>query len=310
MLSSLVAMVLSSSIVSAEPEIVSLNLEESIVLALNNNRTIEQSQENRENAKWILSRMRRTTGPTLSWTAAANKIGGEDYVARRRTSSVEYDYSYDNNLRLSYPLYTGGRNESNIEAAQHGLTSADLNLENTKQQIKYQTTTAYYDILRYRDLVSTRQEAVDILSEHLNQAETKLSIGVVARADVLASKVQLANAQQNLINAQNDYENSITTLNNLIGLSMDTVVNVNEDFQYQKYQFNLDECVEYALLHRPDGLAAEYAVKQAEANASSAKSNKLPQVNAVVSKTFNGESAFKETGRPVCQSLGISLITT
>ena len=199
MLSSLVAMVLSSSIVSAEPEIVSLNLEESIVLALNNNRTIEQSQENRENAKWVLSRMRRTTGPTLSWTAAANKIGGEDYVTRRRSSSVDYDYSYDNNLRLSYPLYTGGKNESNIEAAQHGLTSADLNLENTRQQIKYQTTTAYYDILRYRDLVSTRQEAVDILTEHLNQAETKLSIGVVARADVLASKVQLANAQQNLI---------------------------------------------------------------------------------------------------------------
>ena len=107
-------------------------------------------------------------------------------MTRQRTSSVD---SYDNNLRLIYLLYTVDRNESNIEAAQYGLISADLNLENIKQQIKYQTTTAYYDILRYRDLVFTPQEAVDILIEHLNQVDTKLSIGVVARADVLASKV-------------------------------------------------------------------------------------------------------------------------
>ena len=154
LLSSLIGLIIPLQSVSAEPDIINLNLEKSIALALENNRSIEQSEESRENAKWVLSRARRSTGPALSWTSNANRIGGNDYVTRRQTSSADYDYSFDNTLRVTYPLYTGGRNESNIDSARYGLTSADLNLENTKQLIKYQTTSAYYDILRYRDLVS------------------------------------------------------------------------------------------------------------------------------------------------------------
>ena len=293
-LSTLAFLIMSSSIVSADSQIISLSLDESITLALNNNRSIEQSKESKENAKWILSRMRRLTGPTLSWTAGANRIGGEDYVNRRRSSSVNYNYSFDNNLRLNFPLYTGGKNENNIDAAKSGLTQAELNLENTRQQIKLQTITAYFDILHYRDLMNTRQEAVNILAEHLNQTETKLKIGVVARADVLASKVQLANAQQNFITAQNNYENSIATLDNLIGLSMDTIIETTDELHYQKYDLDLNNCIEIALKNRPDFLAASEAVKQAISNQKVTKANKKPQVTASVSKIFNGEKFFHD----------------
>ena len=293
-LSTLAFLIMSSSIAAADSQIISLSLDDSITLALNNNRSIEQSNELKENAKWILSRMRRLTGPTLSWTAGANRIGGEDYVNRRKSSSINYNYSFDNNLRLNFPLYTGGRNENNIDAAKSGLTQAELNLENTRQQIKLQTITAYFDILHYRDLMNTRQEAVNILAEHLNQTETKLKIGVVARADVLASKVQLANAQQNFITAQNNYENSIATLDNLIGLSMDTIIETTDDLHYQKYDLDLNNCIEIALKNRPDFLAATEAVKQAISNQKVTKANKKPQVNATFSKTFNGERIFDD----------------
>ena len=294
LLSSLIGLIIPLQSVSAEPDIINLNLEKSIALALENNRSIEQSEESRENAKWVLSRARRSTGPALSWTSNANRIGGNDYVTRRQNSSIDYDYSFDNTLRVTYPLYTGGRNESNIDSARYGLTSADLNLENTKQLIKYQTTSAYYDILRYRDLVNTRQESVDLLKEHLNQVETKFKIGVVARADVLASKVQLANAQQSLITSQNNYDNAITTLNNLTGLPMDTIITITDDLGYHKYSLNLEDCIAYALEHRPDGIAADYAVKQAMETVKSVKAGRKPQLNAVVSKTFNGEKAFDD----------------
>ena len=279
---------------SADSEIINLSLEESIILALNNNRTIEQSKESRENAKWILSRMRRATGATFSWTAATNKLGGKDYETRSKTSTENYEYGFDNTLRLNYPLYTGGRNENAIKSARYGLNSADLTLENSKQQIKYQTTSAYYEILRCRDIIATQQETVNNLSEHLRQVEIKFTNGVVAHADVLSSKVQLANAQQSLIAAQNDYENAIATLDNLIGLPMDTVIVVNDEIPYQKIEINLEECLKYAFEHRPDIFVADYAVKQAETNIESAKSSKRPQVNAVVAKTFNGESPFTD----------------
>ena len=52
----------------ASAEFYELNLDDCIDLALKNNRTIEQSVELRENAKWILKRQRRAIGPSIRRT--------------------------------------------------------------------------------------------------------------------------------------------------------------------------------------------------------------------------------------------------
>lgn len=278
-------------VVSAE--ILNLNLAECIKLALTNNRSIEQSLASQEYAMWTLKRYRRAIGPSLSWTAGVNKLGGKDYASRRTSSNINYEYAFDNTLRLSYPLYTGGKNENNIASAQYNLNSADLTIENTKQQVIYDVTSAYYDILRNKSLVGVKENSVNILQEHLNQVNKKFEIGVVAGSDILASQVQLANAIQALVNAQNNYENSIATLNNLLGVPINTDLVINEEFQYPPYSVNLEECLNYALEHRPDVIAANFAVLKSEKDIAAVKGNSLPQVNAVVNRVFNGESVFK-----------------
>ena len=57
----------------------SLDLEQSIQLALKNNRTIEQAIEDRTTAKWGLSEARRNAGPTLAWSVSGLRIGGRSY---------------------------------------------------------------------------------------------------------------------------------------------------------------------------------------------------------------------------------------
>ena len=269
-----------------------LNLDDCIDLALKNNRTIEQSVELRENAKWFLKRQRRATGPSVTWSGAVNKIGGNDYVTRRATSNLNYKHTFDNTLRFSYPLYSGGKNENNIASAQLSLNSADLNLENTKQQIVFDTTSAYYDVLKNKNLVNIKESTVDLLQKHLDQVTSKFQIGVVPGSDILSSKVQLANAVQSLVASKNDYDNSLATLSNLIGLPISDDLLIEDNMSYQKFVVNLQECTDYALKNRPDGISALYAVKKAEKDIAVVKSNRLPQVNAQVSRIFNGEKAF------------------
>ena len=276
----------------ASAEFYELNLDDCIDLALKNNRTIEQSVELRENAKWILKRQRRATGPSITWSSAVNKIGGDDYVTRRTASDSNYEHTFDNTLRFSYPLYSGGKNENNIASAQLNLNSADLDLENTKQQIVFDTTSAYYDVLRNKNLVNVKESTVDLLQKHLDQVTSKFQIGVVPGSDILSSKVQLANAIQSLVTSQNDYDNALATLCNLIGLPVSDDLLIEDNMSYQKIAVNLQDCTEYALKHRPDGISALYAVKKAEKDIAVVKSNRLPQVNAQVSRTFNGEKLF------------------
>jgi len=246
----------------ASAELNELNLDDCIDLALKNNRTIEQSAELRENAKWVLKRYRRATGPSITWTSAVNKIGGKDYSTRRATSDSNYKHAFDNTLRFSYPLYSGGKNENNIASAQLNLNSVDFNLENTKQQIVFDTTSAYYDVLRNKNLVSVKENTVNLLQKHLDQVTSKFQIGVVPGSDILSSKVQLANAVQSLVTTQNDYDNALATLSNLIGLPISDDLLIEDNMVYQKFAVKLQECTDYAFKYRPDGLSALYAVKK------------------------------------------------
>ena len=269
---------------------VELTLDDSIQMAMENNRTIKQSVTDVDYANWGLHQARRATGPSISWSGSASKLGGKAYEASQRADM--YNREFSNSIQAGYPLYTGGKNENNIKSAKYGLDSADLTLENTKQSIRQQVTTDYFNILQYRNLIQVNQDSVDTLQAHLDNVNAQYRVGTVAKSDVLASEVQLANAKQNLVSQQNNYNIAVATLNNAVGLPTDTVLNIRDELKYTKYDLNINDCTQYAREHRPDGLSADYKVRQAEAAVKVAQASNLPQVNAVVKRSFAGEDAF------------------
>ncbi|MBR4153235.1 MAG: TolC family protein [Selenomonadaceae bacterium] len=312
---------------SCSAETLSLNLDEAVRLALENNRAIEQREEDREAARWNLSAIRRSSGLKFSWSASSTRIGGRAYHGLRENRYRLYGYPKEllaenhvsifdyplyqsenqNSFSLSMPLYTGGQLENQRKSARYGLNSADLNLEDTKQQVKLQTAQAYYQALQYRDNISVQQEAINLLNEHLRTVQIQFEVGTVAMADVLATNVQLANSQQNLNTAQGNYENALAVLNNIMGLPADTDLVIADDKNYSSYELSEAECLKYALEHRPDGIAAAYAVKQAEASVGAKKSGFRPNVSAVVQGSMSGEGAFKADHNNESWSAGIQL---
>lgn len=284
-----------------QPAVVDLTLVESVKMALNNNRTIKEADTDVDSAKWARHEARRAAGPQFTWEGSARKIKGKagDYIdQQRQMGNINYDgtKSYTNSFSVAIPLYTGGKIENSIAASEYGIDVADLTMEATKQNVRYQTTAAYYSILQNRNLIQVRQEAVDTLAAHLKNVNAQYTVGTVAKSDLLRSQVELANAQQNLINAQNDYDISVAAFNNIVGLPTNTIVNASEELTYTKYELSLPACTEYALYHRPDGLAADRGVKAAEAQMNAAKSGWQPSLTAQVSRNLGGDGPFKTNG--------------
>lgn len=268
---------------------VELSLEDSIQMAFENNRSIKQSLAQVDEARWNLSSARRSAGPTLTWQGTANRVGGKYY------EHADYNNTYGNTLQAGYNLDTSGSLKHTRERASYALNAADLTLENTKQSVKLQTTQAYYQLLECRNLVDVDQEAVDTLQEHLSNVNAQYRVGTVAKSDVLASEVQLANAQQSLVTAQNNYDIAMASLNNIIGLPSDTILSVKDQLQYTAYpDLNLDKCTVYALDNRPDGIAADYQVEQSKEALAIAKAGHLPTVTAAVTRSLTGRDEFKE----------------
>jgi len=273
---------------AAEPEVISLNLEESIELALKNNQTIAQSIEDREVARWQYKNARRQSGPTLSYNFSGSRYG-------RSVSGLPMETANDfnNSLRLSIPIYQGGRLKNQRRQTRYALYSSELLLEDTKQDVKLQTTQAYYEILRCRDMMNVREEEVNALQEHLNKSTIRYKEGVVAKSDILASTVSLADAKQNYVTARGNYEKSLATLNNIIGLPTETPILIRDEMNYTTYDSTEENCIEYALKNRPDYFSAEYSIKQAEAAIKIAEAGRKPTLDASISKTAEGDRIFK-----------------
>lgn len=302
---------------------VPLTLDEAITLALKNNRLIEQSEEDREVARWNLSATRRSAGPVLSWSSGLNRIGGRYYNRNgyRRNHEIakanpdvynpdlypSYESENTNTLRLQMSLYTGGRLENQREAARYNLNAADLRLENSRQQVKYQAAAAYYQVLQRASLVDVQKEAVELLEEHLRNVEIQYEVGIVAKSDVLATTVQLSNSQQSLNTAQGNYLNAVAQLNNILGLPIETEIATSDKINFIHYNLTEADCLEYALNHRPDGIAAVYAVKSASSNTAAAKSGYRPNVTAVISGSESGEGLFQSNHTAETWAVGLQL---
>lgn len=317
--------------VHVEAAQVNLTLDEAIALALRNNRQIEQSAEAREVARWALSEVRRNSGLIFTWSAALNRIGGRFYNQRREQhyqiryladigqnfdangNKIDpkfypsYMSEMNNTFSLRMNLYTGGRLENQRAAARYGLNVADMTLENSRQLVRYRTAVAYYQVLARAAYVRVQQEAVKLLEEHLHTVEIQYEVGVVAKSDMLATDVQLANVQKALNSAQGDYLTAVAQLNNLIGLTVDTEIIPSSVENFSHYPLTEAECLDYSFAHRPDGISAMYAVKQAEAAKDAAKAGYRPNVAAVAQGGFSGEGNFTADHTRENWSIGIQM---
>ena len=282
-------LMLSAGSTALAADTVELGLSDSVQMALENNRTIKESLADVDTAKWAISQYRRKFGPTLSWSGTMNRIGGEAY---QQATDQDYDWNYGNTLSVGMPLYNEPLRQQ-VEANKLALNAADLTLENTKQAIRLQATSAYYNILQCRNLIDVQQDAVNTLQTHLDNVNAQYRVGTVAKSDVLASQVQLANAQQSLVSAQNNYDVAVSTLNNIIGLPTNTNLSIHDQLKYTEYDLTLDDCTRYALANRADGAAAVYKVKQAEQGVKAAKAGDYPTLNAAVSRSIGGEEPFR-----------------
>jgi outer membrane protein len=273
-----------SAVAFAAP--VELSLEDSINLALQNNPTLKIAVSEQDKASWALREAQAGQGPTLGFEH-------RDARAKSAPSTINPTPTptndFNNTVRLSLPLYSGGKVDGAIGQAKYGLKSADLGVAETRQQLKLDATTAYFNLLQTRNLLQVRQESVDNLAAHLKNVQAQYDVGTVAKSDVLRSEVELADAQQNLIIAQNNYDLAMANLNNVVGLPLDTDIKLKEELKYEQSKLTLNDGVKFAMQYRPDILQAEYSLQGAKEGVKVARSGFLPAVSLVGSNNWTDD---------------------
>lgn len=269
-------------------EVKNLTLTDSIQMALAKDGTIQAAEAAEETARWSLSAARRAAGPTLQWSAEGYKNGGRDYRV------PHMDSTYSNKLGIQIPLYTGGKIEGNIKRYGYELNAADLQVEGAKQSIRYKVRSAYYDVLQRKNLLRVAESAVAMVNEELHLMQVQFEEGTVARSDVIKMQVQLADYQQDQLEAQGNLQVAKSTLRSVIGLEEQTDFELVDGLIYEAYDKDLQDCLTYAYANRPDVLAAAYKIRAAEAATEAEKAGNRPSIAGVANRNIVGEEPFKQ----------------
>ncbi|CUH96869.1 putative secreted protein [Propionispora sp. 2/2-37] len=266
--------------VSAAP----LSLEEAINMALENHLDIKMAENEQKQAKYELKSTQGSQGLSVD---ASNTL----YLKKVNDSAS----TSNSDISLSLPLYTGGKNEGNVEIAKNDVTIAELNLLKTKQDVRLKAVTAYLDVIEARKTQEVAQETVDNYQMHLDNVKAQYSAGNVAKADVLRSEVELTDAEQTLLKSKNAYEVAVNTLKNVIRWKSTEPLEFTDEFQYAPFQMAMDESVTFAKNHRPDITKYRLAIQSAEKSVDVAAADRKPSI-ALTAGTSWDSNVFPNPG--------------
>jgi len=260
-----------------------LTLDQAVNMALTNNPTGKIAVFDFEAAKGSLTAARSYRWPTISATHKdAWTWHGEKYNDKYYGGDHNYmDDAFSNALTLNWTLWSGNKVESQISQAKLSLDSNRWGIAAARQQLKYNSTEAYFKFMAARDTVKLSEESVVRLEQYLKDVKVQFEVGIVAKVDVLRSEVSLAQARQTLIEARNNYDLAMANLNNIVGLPLTTELNVKGELTYEKFEQDLAVCVDAALRKRPEIYQYTDSAKNAEEAVTIAKSGYLPTVSAV-----------------------------
>lgn len=278
-----------------------LDLDETIQRALLTNPNVKIAEYNRKAAKADYSAAKGARGISISLSHSTGRNGYADnrlnpiYNNAGELIGTSYNKSignsHSNSITASLPIFTGGELQGQIGQAKANYRSMLSAEEQAYNEMKETATTGYFNMLNATNMKALRQESVDRLQAHLDNVIAQYNVGIVARADVLRSEVELANAQQNYITASNEYDVAEATLNNIIGTPLGTTLLLKDRLQYEPYENDMAYCLAYSEQHRPELKQAEYAIDSAEAALVVARSGHMPKVYANASNNWGGNGS-------------------
>ena len=188
---------------------------------------------------------------------------------------------------VDIPLFTSGAIGHGVAAARASVSSSELEVEQSAEDLKMRVAEEYVAVLRAQRDVTVTETFVKSLASHADDVEKLFQHGQVPRNDLLAAQVALSSAKQDVIRARHHLDACRAAYNRRTGRPLAEAVRIKE-LPVTSTEGDLDDLTSQALHARrePARIAAEVeALKHLAARFRSR--NKL-QVN------LRGEYAFEE----------------
>ncbi|WP_194743524.1 TolC family outer membrane protein [Thermaurantiacus tibetensis] len=179
-------------------------------------------------------------------------------------------------VRITQPVWAGGRVQAEIRAADARVAAARQRLAALENRIIADTVAAYADVLATRAEVELNRNQVRVLSEQLRASSDRFEVGDLTRTDVAQSQARLENARAALAAAEGEAQRAEQAYRRLVGQLPGTLAPLPELPEMPK---TAEAARETALDRNPDLLAARFDEAAGEASVTAARRERFGQAS-------------------------------
>ncbi len=253
-----------------------LTLADAYRLAMENHETVRTAVEGvaqaESNVDKATSRLLPTVTATGSYTRyTEKKLSG--------TMAIQPDDSSTLDLKLTQPLYSGGKEWSARRQAKMGAEISRLALDAAKERIVLATANAYFGVLKARKEVEIKDAALKRARERARVADANFKAGTVTKTAVLRAEAEAAGAEAELTRAGSRLLDADNGLRRLIGGAGE--VDVEEPGPQALSDTGVEDLVKTALEHRRAYRQSVLDEKTASEAITYARGNFMPSLSLV-----------------------------
>jgi len=264
-------------------------LEEALRRAFETSPALKASQEAMQSAAYKQKRAQTGFFPKLSTQYNYNyidnppkaKVPAQDFgffTIPESTFAVGSQDNYGFNITLEQPIFTGLALITNYELAQLGVDLSKLRYQQEQLQLTLRVKETYFLFLGSQKLKLVAEQTVAQITDNVRIAENFFQVGLIPLNDLLKSEVELAEARQKQIRAENQVLVIQSQLSTLLHLPLEQRLSVQDIQEYVPYEKRLSECKQEALQNRPEVKEVNTQLKVADKNIQLARSEYYPQI--------------------------------
>jgi outer membrane protein TolC len=127
--------------------------------------------------------------------------------------------NYFTRATFQWPIYTGGRADALVRAAQAEARAAAADTEIARADLRLEVVRTYWALVTATDAVRVVEEALSRADAHLRDVRSQFDAGLIPPNDVSAAEAQRSHQELQLIEARNQRSSMLEELRRLTGIS-------------------------------------------------------------------------------------------
>lgn len=274
---------------------VSMTLDDVIQRALQHSPQLAQAAGNVQN---LTTAERTALGqflPNLNVSSGATLASTNRFDPTLGTTISGSADSYSAGVSTSLDLFTGGRRGADLARSRAQTDAAEAALIEQRYAVTRNAKAAFYDVLRGADLIRSADARLSRAGQVLEAAERRNEVGSGTRSDMLRAQLEVMNARQSLLQAQNQKRNATYALGRLVGVDGPVDASHTEPLEPAELGYSREQLLEMTIAASPAVITARANELAAAASVRASRAQYLPTLGTSASYNFaNDNPSFQD----------------